>query len=80
VAAVEALADSEEGECRVGALVRIEVGEAEPAGVVDRDEQVLPAGTAAALAPVAGDAVAGPDNPAELLNVDVQQLPGRSRW
>ena len=75
--AVEALAGGEEGERGVGCLVGVDASEAEPGGVVDRGEDVLPAGLALrTLAAVAGDAVAGPDDPPELLDVDVQQLTG----
>ena len=75
VPAVEADAGLEEGDRRGGGLVWVERGEAQPAGIVDRDEQVLPAGFALrALRAVAGDAVAGPDDPAELLAVDVHEL------
>jgi hypothetical protein len=75
VLAVEALAGLEEGQRRGGRLARVEAGEAEPARVVDGGEEVEPAGLALGpLGAVAGDAMAGADDPAELLDVDVQQL------
>jgi hypothetical protein len=76
VAAVEACAGSEERDCGVAALVGVDPAEAEPGRVVDRDEEVLPAGTARPITAVAGDAVAGLHDPAELLHVDVQELAG----
>ncbi|HKS78438.1 MAG TPA: hypothetical protein VJQ07_06175 [Gaiellaceae bacterium] len=77
VPAIEADALGEEGDCRGGGLVGVDACEGEPAGVVDRDEQVLPAReTLGPFRAVACDAVAGTDDPAELLDVDVQQLAG----
>jgi hypothetical protein len=53
-------------------LEHLDVGE--PRGVVDRDVNVLPADPAAPTAPVAVHAVPGPADPAELLDVDVDEL------
>ncbi len=59
VRAVEADELVEEGERRVGRLVGVDGGEAEPGVVVDRHEQVLPAGALGSPRTIAGDAVAG---------------------
>ena len=52
----------------------LDVGE--PGRVVDGDVHELPADPARLRAPVAVDAVAGPADPAELLDVDVDELAG----
>ncbi len=59
-----------------GALVTMLVSEANASMVIDGHEQELPDGTLSGIASIAGDAVAGPLNAAELLDVDVQQFPG----
>ena len=71
---VEALQRGEEGERRVGALVGEDAREAESSGVVDGNEDVLPAGSAAAVAAIASDAVARLDDATQLLDVDVDEL------
>ena len=52
-------------------------GEAEPGVVVDRHVQVLPAGALGSSRAIAGDAMAGPHDPAQLLDVDVHELTRR---
>jgi len=52
------------------------VSEANASMVIDGHERELPDGTLSGIASIAGDAVAGPLNAAELLDVDVQQFPG----
>jgi hypothetical protein len=74
VPAVEASAGRKEGERGVGRLVRVEAGEADPARIVDRGEQVAPASAAAAPGAIAGDAAARNTDPSQLLDVDVQKL------
>src|SRR4051812_3841884 len=68
----------EEGYGAVLALVGQPGGEGQPRGIVDGDVEVFPAGAALAALPgaVAGDAVADAVDPAELLDVDVDQLAG----
>ena len=74
VPGVEALQRGEKGERRVGALVRVDTGKAEPAGVVDGGEDALPAGAARSLAAVACHPVPACADAAELLHVDVHEL------
>ena len=75
VRAVEADELVEERDRGGGGLVRVGGGEAKSAVVVDRDPEVLPAGLAFRLASaVAGDTVAWLQDPAQLLDVDVDQL------
>jgi hypothetical protein len=77
VSAVEADDLVEECEGRVGGLVGVDRREAEPGAIVDRHEQVLPACPAGGShRAIAGDAVAGLDDPSELLDVDVHELSG----
>jgi uncharacterized protein (UPF0261 family) len=72
VPVVEADELVEERDRAVCGFVGINGSEAEPGAVVDRDEQVLPAGLPFLLASaVAGDAVARLQDPAQLLDVDV---------
>jgi hypothetical protein len=52
-------------------------GEAEPRVVVNRDVQVLPASTVGSLRAIVGHAMPGPDDPAQLLDVDMHELAGR---
>ena len=71
----------EEGHGAVLALVGQDLGVGQPGGIVDADMQELPAAAALLAGPVAGDAVADAVDPAELLDVDVDQLAGPcSRW
>ena len=80
VTAVEAQQLLEKGERRVGGLVGVQTGEAEPAGVVDGDKQVPPASFAGCpTCPIAGDAMSGDDDPAQLLTSTWTSSPGRSR-
>jgi hypothetical protein len=67
----------------VAALVGHDLGVGEPGGVVDADVDELPAGCAQSLradlllaAPVADDAMAGAEDAAQLLDVEVQQPAG----
>ena len=67
-----------------GFLVGEDLGVGEAAVVVDGDVDVLPAlvvaaAVVAAAGDAAGDAVAGPGDPAELLDVDMDELPGLER-
>ena len=64
----------EEAKRRVGRLVGIDGCEAEAGVVVDRDVQVLPAGTVGSSRAITGDSMAGPYDPAQLLDVDVHEL------
>jgi len=74
---VEGAALVEERKCGVGCLIGIDACEAEPGRVVNGGVGVLPAGFAFGLPrAVTGDAVAGRDDPAQLLQVDVQELAG----
>ena len=57
-----------------GFLVLEHLDVRQPGRVVDRDMDVLPTDPATASAPVAVDAVARPSDPAELLDVDVDEL------
>ena len=67
----------QEGERAVRRLVGMDGGEAESRVVVDRHVQVLPAGLALRLAAaIAGHAMAWPEDPSELLDVDVHELAG----
>jgi hypothetical protein len=75
VAAVEADELVQERGRAVACFVAVDGGEAEPGAVVDSDEQVLPAGLPFLLASaVAGDAVARFQDPAQLLDVDMDQV------
>src|SRR5262249_52817637 len=75
VAFVEADELGEEGGRAVGRLVGVHAREAEPGVIVDRDEQVLPAGLALGLTTtIAGNAMPGLEDAAELLAVDVHEL------
>jgi hypothetical protein len=64
----------EEAKRGVGGLVGMDSCEAEAGVVVDRDVQVLPAGTLGSPRAIASDAVAGPHDPAQLLDIDVNEL------
>ena len=66
----------EEGDGTFLALVGQDLGVGKAGGIVDADMQEVPADAAAALGPVAGDAVADAVDPAELLDVEVDQLAG----
>ena len=66
----------EEGHGALLALVGQDLGVGEARGVVDADVQEVPADAALLAAPVAGDAVADAVDPAELLDVEVDQLAG----
>ncbi|KQT70250.1 hypothetical protein ASG51_14460 [Methylobacterium sp. Leaf465] len=76
--ATEKLEIEEEGEAGAALLVRMDLGVGQPGMVVDGQVQILPADPAAlALAgALAGDAMAGALEAAELLDVDVDQLAG----
>src|SRR5579862_3745335 len=65
---------AEEASRRGRLLVAEHLDVGDPGGVVDADVDVLPADPAASCAAVAVDAVAGPTDPAKLLDVDVQEL------
>ena len=64
-----------------GRLVGQDLGVGQARGVIDGDVQEFPADAALCCAPraVAGDPVADAVDPAELLDVDVDQLAGRAR-
>ena len=64
----------EEGHGTFLALVGEDLGVGEARGVVDADMQEVPADAALLAAPVAGDAVADAIDPAQLLDVDVNEL------
>ncbi len=74
VAVVEAAAVCEEVERVAGGLGRVEAGVGEPCVVVDADEQVLPAGPALGADRPAGRRVERSRDPAELFDVDMDQL------
>ena len=75
VLVVEGAAFVDEADRASGGFVGVDRGVCQAAVVVDADKQVLPAGfPACSAAAVAGDAVAGLDDPAEFLDVDVHQL------
>lgn len=66
---------AQEGRAGGGRLARMQLGVGEPAVIVDRDVQVLPARAAAAVADLGTeDALAERPEASELLDVDVQQL------
>lgn len=58
------------------ALVGQHLDVGEPRGIVDGDVQVLSAGALDTIAAVACDAVAGPGDTAELLDIDMNELSG----
>jgi hypothetical protein len=58
------------------ALMRQELRLGEPRVIVDRDVEVLPAAAAGAVGGVAVDAVPHATDPAELLHIEVEELPG----
>jgi len=76
VAAVDGTAALEEVERVGGRLAWVELGVGEPCAVVDADEEVVPARLAAASVGQACLWVTGSFDPAELLDVDVDQLTG----
>jgi hypothetical protein len=76
VAAVDGAAAVEEVERVGGCLARVELGVGEPCAVVDANEEVVPAGAAAAAVGQTCLRVAGSFDPAELFDVDVDQLTG----
>src|SRR3954447_5661483 len=63
----------EEGHGALLALVGQDLGVGEPGGVVDADVEELPADAARPAGAVAGDAVAEALDPAELLDVEVEE-------
>src|SRR5258708_17970761 len=67
---------SKEGGSGWGSFVSQNFGISQTGGVVDSDVNELPAGSSTALSAVACDAVADDLNPAQLLGVDVDELPG----
>src|SRR5262245_19079443 len=76
VAAVEGDCTAKEADCGRCFLVAEDLGVGETAVVVDRDVDELPPFLAlvAAVMASAGDPVPGPVDPAELLDVDVEEL------
>src|SRR5262245_45176983 len=66
----------EEGDRAFLALVGQDLGEGEARGVVDADVEEVPADAAFPAAPVTDDAVADAVDPAQLLDVDVDELAG----
>ena len=68
----------EEAGRRLGGFVRIERRVGDPGVVVDGDVEELPACAAGLVPGVAGDAMASLDDAGELLDVEVQQIPGSS--
>jgi hypothetical protein len=72
--AVALAAAVEEVECVGGCLARVELGVGDPCAVVDADEEVVPARLAAAAVGQTCLRVAGSFDPAELFDVDVDQL------
>jgi hypothetical protein len=73
---------AEEADCRQGLLIVEHLDVDQPGRVVDADVDVLPAQlirppVLAAAGDPASDAVARPADPAELLDVDVDELAGR---
>jgi hypothetical protein len=67
----------EEGDGARVALVAQDLDGGKPRGVVDGDVSELPASTAGAVPAIASDAVTDPLDPAELLDVEVEELAGR---
>jgi hypothetical protein len=76
VLVVEALAVGEEVEGVGGRFGGVDAAVGEAAVVVDADEEVVPAGAALGAGGAAGGWVVGPADPAEFLDVDVDQLAG----
>jgi hypothetical protein len=73
---VEGLAVVEEVEGVGGCFGGVDAAVGEAAVVVDADEEVVPAGAAFRADRAAADRVVGPDDAAEFLDVDVDQLAG----
>jgi hypothetical protein len=70
----------QEGDCALLCLIRHDLREGDPRGIIDADVDELPAEALATPAPIAlaaaiaGDAVADAVDAAEFLGVDVQEL------
>src|SRR5262249_33668492 len=65
---------AEEGRHGHAALIQQDFGIGHAAAVIERDVDVLPADAVPAVSPVPGNPMADARDPAELLDVDVQQL------
>ena len=66
----------EEGHGGIGLLIGEDGREGDAGVVVDGDVNVFPAHAAGAVGRIAGDAMARPDDAAQLLDVQVQQIAG----
>ena len=60
----------------VAAFIGIHVGKADSGMIINGHEQRLPAGAPGTLALITGDAMAGRLDASELLDINVQQIPG----
>jgi len=56
------------------AFIRHDPGESDPGSIIDGDVDILEAGASDQIAAIAGDAVTGPLDPSQFLDVEVDEL------